>query len=283
MFNTFLYNTAAFNVLSVPVALTGQDYDQLEFGGFSLQSTNIISERVLADSCPVRDLRSFSAPLADGGAVVGDNFGERHIRVFGIIKADTAAELETAMDEMKRRLSALEGNLDYTLNSTTKRCTATLKNTDRVFDRRQSYHISFCPFELDFVTFDPYWKGLEYTSQSYLTQTNLVQNVEIENTGEWDARGVYIFTINAESGITKLNLKSNTNSDEIEIEPSGGFSAGDVLIIDGETQTVTLNGTEIDYDGVFPVINYLNNSFAVTWTGTSLTYDLTIKYKKSYL
>lgn len=283
MFNTFQYNTVQFGASSTPVALTGEDFDQLEFDGYSLQTTNIISQRVLADSPPTRDLRSFNAPLEDGGALIGDNFTERRIRVFGIIKADTAALLESGMDEMKRRLSKREGNFDYTLNTTTKRCKATLRNTDRMFEGRQTYHVTFCPFELEFVTFEPYWYGLEYTSLAVLTETTLARNVEIENTGEWQARSVYIFTINAATGITKLNITSNTNADEIEIEPSGGFSAGDVVIIDGETQSVTINGTEVEYDGVFPLLDYGPNSLAVTWTGTSLTYDLTIKYKETYL
>ena len=56
-----------------------------------------------------------------------------------------------------------------------------------------------------------------------------------------------------------------------------------VLIVDAEQKIVTLNGSEIDYNGVFPVFSVGTNSYTIDVTGTSIDYDVTLKYRKTYL
>lgn len=283
MLNSLQLNTSVLNALSAPSGAAALSYDQIQFNGYSLQTTDRISSRVLFDSMPTRDIRAFRAPLADGGDVIGDNFGIRQVSVQGILKADTAAELETAIDTFKRNMAESEGELLITMVSDTRRCYATLVNSDKIFDGRDHYHITFVPYKLIFRSYDPYWTDLSYTSESFLGQVILSQNIEIENTGAYTARGVAIITINSETDLTVINLSSNTNQDEMEITPSGGFTAGDILKIDGENKSVTLNGTEIDYNGVFLDFDYGTNSIALDFTATAADYDITLKYKKTYL
>ena len=56
----------------------------------------------------------------------------------------------------------------------------------------------------------------------------------------------------------------------------------DILIIDSETKTVTKNGVELDYTGVFPVFEPGTNSYYIDFTGVAVV-DIQVTLKKNYL
>jgi hypothetical protein len=54
------------------------------------------------------------------------------------------------------------------------------------------------------------------------------------------------------------------------------------LIIDSDLKTVTKNGTEIDYSGVFPIFTPWQNQYTVDFTW-SVVCDMNIQAKRNYL
>lgn len=284
MLNALLLNTGMLNAgTPLPTALTAADFDNLEFNGYSLQDTDVISTDILADSPPSRELVTFRTPRADGGGWNGDFFRERRVRVSGIIEATTAALLNTELDTFRKNMIVSRGNLDYKVNDEIRRIVATLENPQDMFSRRQGYHITFCPYDLTFLALEPMWHGIDYEDQTSENVTQLAYTDDIEVSGSYKAQPVIVIIFEAENAITAINFTNNTNEDEIEVTPSGGFTVGDVLVIDSEQKSVTLNGTEIDYDGVFPELEIGTNNYTITATGTSLQYTATVKYRKTYL
>lgn len=284
MLNSLLLNTAMLNAgTPVPTALTAADYDALEFNGYSLQDSDTISSEILAFSAPARELVTFRTPRSDGGGWNGDFFRERRIKVSGIIKATTSALLETELDTFKKNMVTSRGNLDLKVNGEVRRIVATLENPQDMFMRRQGYHITFSPYDLTFLALEPMWHSIDYTERASENVSQLAFTDDIEVTGSYKAQPVVVLIVEAATAVTAINFTNNTNGDEIEITPSGGFSVGDVLIVDAEEKSVMLNGVEIDYDGVFPELEIGTNNYTITTTGTSVQYTATVKYRETYL
>lgn len=256
-------------------------FDDLMFNGLSLQSDSIISTSIKDSSTPDRELSVFKSPRGDGGGYIADYFRTRKINVAGYVKAATAAELEALLDEIKRRLVLREGNLDRKLGSEVRRIKATLSNPDQMFAGREGYHITYCPFSFEFTSLEPMWHDLNYISRTNEAVTSLNFTEIIENLGTYKAPSVLVIIVEAADSVTALNFKNNSNGEEVSI--TANLAAGDILEIDGENKQVLLNGSEIDYDGIFPDLEYGTNNYTLTTTGTSIQYTSTIKVKQAYL
>lgn len=281
MFNTFQFNTGNFGtngVLSVPSTLASA----IEFNGYSLQSASIVTQTLRHDSMPRRDLSIARNVRNHGGLILNDTEEVKLITISGILTASTAALLETLIDEVKMTLIPKEGNLDV-MNAAgvTKRYVATLVNGENMFERREGWNITVCPFDLTFACYDPFGKSILYSSDAFFGQTLLDMDGSINVSGTFEAEGVLIFLFNAASSVTALTFTNTTRGESITV--THALAAGDVLQIDGEQKEVLLNGVAIDYDGVFPIFDVGDNSCNVTITGTSADWDLTLKHLSTYL
>lgn len=281
MLNNSLLNTSPLNDELIALAEPISGFDDLMFNGLSLQNESIISTDIKDSSTPDRELSTFKTPRGDGGGYVADYFRTRKIVAAGYIKAATAAELEALLDEIKRRLVLREGNLDRKINGQVRRIKATLSNSDQMFSGREGYHITYCPFTFEFMSLEPMWHDLNYISRTNEGVTNLSFTEIIENLGTYKAPSDLVIIVEAADTVTAFNYKNNTNGNEILITTP--LVAGDILEIDGENKQVLLNGTPVDYDGIFPELEYGTNNYTLTITGTSIQYTSTIKVKQAYL
>lgn len=282
MLNALILNTAMLNAgTPVPFAVTASDYDNLEFEGFSLQDTEHISTLIDAWSAPTRELVTFNIPRADGGGWNGDYFRKREVVVSGIIQKDTAAELNTELDTFKKAMTVSQGYLYVKVNDEMRRIIATLQNTHEMFKRREGYHITFTPFDLNFLALEPMFHGLDYTSTTFEDVADLSYPAEVEVEGTYRAQPVIVIILQVATGVTDVTFLNNTNSDEITV--SASFVDGDVIVIDSENKSVQINGVEVDYDGIFPELDIGTNEFTIDVTGTAVEHTSTIKYRKTYL
>lgn len=282
MLNTLTLNTGMLNTgTPTPSAVVAADFDNLEFNGYSLQTDDVISSQIEAFSMPSRELVTYKIPRADGEGLNGDYFRGRRIKVSGIIERATNALLETELDTFKQAMVASEGNLDLKVNDEVRRIKATVENPEAMFAKREGYHISFTPFEMSFLALEPMWHSLDYQSETYEDVTSLVYPAEIEVSGSYKAQPVIIIILQTATSVTAINFENTMNGDAIEI--TAAFAADDVLIIDSEEKSVTLNGVEVDYDGVFPELVIGTNEFEFTVAGSAVQYTATVKYRKTYL
>lgn len=250
------------------------------FGAFLLDSAGVVASRIVQDSMPDRDFRTFDVPRNDGGGAIGSYWRNKKILIYGVIKKDTNAELEAKIDEMKKYLATQEGNLDIMVNNVARRYVATLTNASNIFSERKHFHVSYCPFSLEFLCLNPFGQSLNYQADTF-EETSLAYSDEVNNAGTAKAKAVVSVNFSSADTVTVVNWKNTLTGDEIEVSTT--FSAGDILEFNTEKKSVTLNGTAIDFDGVFPELEPGLNSFTLTITGTSATYSLTIKHKTPFL
>lgn len=282
MLNALILNTAMLNTgAPTPSAVSAADFDDLEFNGYSLQDSDHVSSVIEAFSTPSRELVTFKIPRGDGGGWNGDYFRERRVKVSGIIEKVSNALLETEIDTFKQKMCASQANLDLKVNGEVRRIVATLEDPESMFKRREGYHISFTPYDMTFLALEPMWHSVDYETETYEDIALLTYPDEVEVTGSYKAQPVIIVILQAATSITAIAFENNTNGDAIEV--TRAFAAGDVLVIDSEEKSVTVNGTEVDYDGIFPELDIGVNEFEITADGSAIEYTATVKYRKTYL
>lgn len=280
-YNTLEYNQA--NYHSDAPLETSESSDVFQFDGYGLQNTDIITSEINFSTAPERDFELGAYPRARGQLLIDEQWRARTITLKGIIKADTAAELEQLIDEMKKRLAVRNGNLDILRTgwTATRRFVATLKSPEKLFAKRQRYHITICPFEAEFLCNDPYGYEIDWTSADLFNRTAVTVNNTVTNAGTAQSELVMYITINSMTSFTSLTAQNATTGEQIKITSS--LVAGDVIIIDSVNKQVTLNGSAINFDGQFINLNAGDNNIQIDVASSAHDYDVTYKHKNAYL
>lgn len=279
MYNTFLYNTTQWNDSNN--LLTLEDQDNIVFNEYSLQNTDIISSFLVQDSTPSRDLQISDIPRNDGRYIIGDFWREKIVSVKGIVRKSTNALLEAELDKMKKALAVREAFLDIKINGVIRRYRATLVNGNSMFQNRQHYHITFCPFEVQFLCVEPFGHSVDYIAFTLEDKTELTLEEQIDNIGTIRAKPIVILNFTQAVGITEISFKNNTRNEEIKLTKN--IVPGDYVRFDSELLEVTVNSIPQDYDGSFPLLDTDVNSVTISILGTSCQYTYTAKYLIPYL
>ena len=168
--------------------------------------------------------------------------------------------LDEIIDQFKLRLSFPNRKLKWRVDWEMREINATC--TDIRFWTKERIYI---PFTATFESQDAFWKK---TKQSSYLIENTSDNTRTEDiTNELkQANPLFILWITSWS-INWLSITSNN----IWITINDTINAGDVLYIDWRKQEVSINWTDIDYDGVFPRFENGSNNveFNITWTYTA--------------
>jgi phage-related protein len=277
MYNTILFNGSLYNGnFNLGGILTSTE--DISFNGFGLQNNNIITSNINVEDIE-RDFQTVPVPNGHGQILNSDFWRSKRIVISGVLTHSTRAQLEDLIFNFKKALSVQSKNFDRLMGDGSKRrwiCTA----TNVKVDASQHYAITRATFSASFDVLVPFGQDTSYTAKSF-TVSDLIFSEILENTGNAPANPVFILIITTADTVSAINIKNNTTNQEIEITET--ITAGDVLIFDSSTMTVTQNGTEIDFDGQFPILDPESNSYTITATGTSIAYELTAKTLSKYL
>lgn len=253
----------------------------LVFNGFDCNDGvyMLITDVPDIENAPEREIDVISVPRAPGVTMVNDNTRGKIITARGVVRAADGPSLRAYIDTIKKSLRGSNGVLTVTWQGITRRYVGTLQNTGSMFSGKLPTDINKCPFELQFLT-----EGLatdwDYTQTSKQI-TSLIDTADLSNAGTTEAESTVILVFNDAVGITSMQVSVDENGQAIKY--TGTISAGDVLVFDGENQTVTLNGVEVNFSGFFPQMDVGANTFRFTATGTSLDFRATILTKNAYL
>lgn len=250
------------------------EQDDFVFDGYSLQNSEIIMEMSDYDDLGKIDFNTFNFPRNNGGGVISKFYRGRTVGFTGIVRCSTAVLLNEKVDEIKRSISATEGYLDIKVNGNIRRAKATCVKMDF---GRQHYHVSFIPVRITFEILEPFFYSINDQSGSYLGKTgNFSEEFTCGGTAETEPTFYFIF------GTTTVTGMTITNPDATTLVLAEAITTGDVLIINSKEKEIKLNGTVIDYTGVFPTFRVGSNPFSVSFTG-SVNVDVSLITAKNYL
>ena len=250
----------------------------ISFNSFSLQSSEYITRTITHRQIGDRVLNTKPNLRRGSFDIVDTRFTSKIITITGWIKSDTAANLRTAIDTMKENIQGKEKNLDIDYGSGTIRYKSTVQSVDI---QEEAWYISQVPFTIEFLC-EPWGTTPTTSSQSYLNKTTTTHSDTINITGSMGPFPTLTVDIDSESDMTVIKFQNDTTNDWVQIDRS--FAAGESLVIDCLNETIQVDGTNVDFTGVFPGFETNTNSFMVTITDSgAFQYDLKISYNPHYL
>lgn len=256
--------------------------DEIWYNYFGLLNENICTQFVKV-SAPDLEHTQRGYPRANGLYAETAQWRNNHIKIAGTIQAADRTALETLMDEMKLALSKFGATMRISWAGVTRYYDDCYPvNINAIFDARDHYHIDWCPFEIEFVSQQPFARSANrtITDAPYpitVTPTNFV----IANAGTAQTDPVITMSVVTAGTLSQIDLLNVANNDAISIAAT--FADGDFIEIDGENKTVKINGVEVDYTGVIPRANPGNNVFTATMTGGAYSVAFTEQHYSRYL
>lgn len=286
MLNKGLLNTTLLN--NIPVAFIDDlTTDAVRFNTFGFyQDGKIIIDQPQYDEPANLIIDSYKKPLSDGFGQNSQYMGIKKIRLKGILKEDDSQTLEALIDQINDELNVDFGNLDIKrADGSYRRFKAKAVKTSGLRDKH--YHDYWCDFTIDFDVYDGYGQDIDVTSSG-----NAVSSLSFSGTHICDTVGKkiktpadFIIAVSAGSGITKCNIKNETTGDEIEFDVS--VVAGDFIYVTGsETECYKLSSgtkTPIKPRGRYITLAKGENNYTITFTGTSVSYENTVKHINLYV
>lgn len=275
MFDFFLFDDWYYNE-SAPVSSIEVQSGEVVYNGYVLHKTDFCHLYFFGGvDWPIVELQNYDLPNTYGKGNSSSFTRNNTFKVRGTLKASSYEELTQRKDTMKNLLAEQNQYLQAIFGGIIRRQKAFV--TDLSFDEKH-YNITFVPFTLSFHLLQGYWEDVALTSISYLNNTTTLIEEIVSNSTFLETRPVFNIVFNSASATTTFSLEMGDN----KIVVNEAFTTNDVLIIDSKERTVRLNGSPIDFDGTFPILERGNNSFEMSSNGT-YNISLTINYRKTFI
>lgn len=248
------------------------------FNGVSLHSlTGVSITGIDASGIPQKNIQDADIAESDGKILVNTLYGDKTINMVGEIEATDMNTAEGYRDTLLGYLTPTNATLVFEQSGTDRKYYATLKDAIFSGGKGGSLH-----FDINFTCSDPFGYSanqLQTVSAGLTTSPNAT--VSATNSGNYKLYPIIRYKLNSFTGADNRSVQITTDS--IGITVLRTWSAGEVLTIDGVNKTVKIGSTEIDYTGVFPLMQTGSNTFTVTDSFTARNFDLTILYTNRWL
>lgn len=265
---------------------------EISLNGLDIQSENYIVSDILYRNTPSKSLNILQKSRNDGFVLQSMYYTEKNITVSGNINCSTEADLKTKIDTLKEYTSGTdEFNVDIDDAGNTMRFVCSLESLNIP---EKHYNITNVPFNIS-LKCQPFGKYTTATTDSK-TITNASASPylnTLDPTGSVAPKPVLKWTVatgTPTTAITQIVFTNTTTGDAITVAALALDAVGDYLEIDCENLTVSVShdgnaSVSIDYVGVFPSFNIGINSYFVSITGGSTSWNLTqlISYYPTYI
>jgi len=249
----------------------------ITFNSNNLSSTYLIVNRINKSDAPQRELQNETLSFQDGFVTMADFWRSRTVVIGGTIDATSTGHLGDLLDTLKQNLSGVNKNLDVDYGSGTRRYKATMSRLEAPED---FYNITHLPYTAEF-TCQPFGYATSPTNFSSNDITGASETDSVTIDGTYPAQPVITIEFTASSGASAVSFTNNETAETITIEET--FSTDDVLVINTENHKVTLEGTQVDFDGPMIAFELGSNSFTLDIDSTSHTVDLDIDFTATFL
>ena len=250
----------------------------ITYNSYSLQDAEVTTRSAEHFSGGKRDIMLANMGRANKQSILASLYKEKTIIVEGTIRADSQSELHTEIDSLKEALDAEDANLDIEYGGSNRRYKATPVS---VQIPEEFYNLTWVPYRIEFFCADPFGYNTATANRSVDTITTSQLASTVTFAGNFGPEPSVTITMEDVNAVTQVKLTNSNTGDIITVTTA--FSDSDILVINHETKKVTLNGTEIDYTGLFPQWEAGQNNFILDIAKTQVTADLDIDYTAKWL
>lgn len=241
----------------------------------------IITSVIDHTNIPDKLVELYAQADANSSSIPAVNYPSKKITIAGTIKGSTQDNLDERIDTFKGYFNLKDKHLDIDYAGATRRYIATSNATSIV---RQQKAL-FAKFTVEFICTNPF--GMETSSTSIMSQTNYTSATytatpTIAGSAPYQLP-VFTITIDSLTGAGDYVQISNDNTNQQIMLYGLGLANGDVIVIDCDNRTVTVNGNNVDYYGTFLELVPGANSLTYTDGFTTRQVDISAVYYKRYL
>jgi len=248
----------------------------INYDGVSLQTATIITQELQHESMDSKTLDIQRLANRDGGKFLSANFAPKRIILKGQLKDTSMPLLEDEIDAFKQLLNRQGKHLDIDYGSGTTKASFRryTVNSSRITLLRRHFNITFCDWEAEFIVADPPF-GTELdttTGVSDAISSVATQAFSFIAGGTYKPNPKISITFTEVAGVDGVTIRNTSTGDFIRVRKTPEYQNNDVIEIDTQLFTCTLNSVAIAYDGIFP-------SFVVGGNDLRVSFENGVHYK----
>lgn len=230
---------------------------------------------------PVRSNSWQKLARQDGKKLVKSDYDERVIAITAILRGTNRATYEVNRDKLFQYLDVQEATLRVPQSGGNRDYTCTVDEIDYVDNPVGG----FSKVMIKFVASNPPF-GRD-TSNTTATNSRFTGAAKTDTFvaigGSVAALPVITLTLNSGTGLTSTYMEITNPASGKTLRVTRTWTAADVLVIDTENKTVKVNGTDVDYTGVFPSWAPTDTQLQYADTFTTRNVTMNMVYKKRWL
>ncbi len=265
---TNTYNSQAYNTWVAPLSATWDTF-VLDWYWINWDNLYVINKRDRFKT----NLKSYDYPINNGKWYISNYYRWRTIELDMLVKAETAWEFNSVLDNVRWQLAKNNVELQEKINWEYRNIKVSTISLPLDVDY---YNITYLPFTVRFEALEPFWYSDKYTSHSFLDMTSDTQE---EITNEWNVEvdPIITYAYKTASWVSFIRLDING----LYIQINYALTDSDSVIINCKKKTVLINWILTDYDGTFPQLDNWSNIINFTSDGT-YDVDTNILYQRNY-
>lgn len=231
-------------------------------------------------SMPDKVTPIYALAANDGNVASRATYPQKRITINGFISGSSENNLDSRIDSFKALFNQDGKDLDIYYDGSTRRYVAVVDGLPVVRRDRGG----FATFTVNFIA-QPF--GTETSSTNLFTVSNnttgaTTQTPTIAGTAPIQLPVITI-TIDALTGAGDYIQIGNDLNDQTMLIYGLGLQAGDVIVIDSRTKTVTINDVQVDVYGTFITLTPGASSISYIDGFTTRQVDIVADYYKRYL
>ena len=233
--------------------------DDIAINWFWLQNENITS--VFQSENNIIDFEKYNFPKSNGRGFLWYYKRWKKILLKCTISWSDPVDFQSRLDEFRKQIFTQQSFLDIRVNWTIRRIKVNCISAPKILNH---YNITFLNIDVTFETLDAFFYELSLQTSSFLNKTSSF-NEEITN--QWSDEVFPQVYFQFKTWLSWVNtVWLQINDSLITINES--ISDNDILIIDWENKTVTINWVNKDYTWIFPILWNSQNiiNFTINWT-----------------
>lgn len=216
----------------------------------------------------------------DGAKLFNKEFGSRVIEVSGLITSPSRELFLTSRNTLLRYLTSIEKTLQVPYIDNPIEFTAT--SGEVIFSNTGG---GYGVFTIPFICSDPF--GYDRDARTIVNGTSVTTasssvNLSEPIAGYYRTPATITITISSITGGTAKYIQlTNTAGDAIKV--TRDWSSNDQLVLNMKTETITVNGTAVDYTGNFWDFAVGDSAFTYADDFTTRTVSILATYHRRYL
>lgn len=229
------------------------------------------------NNLPDRDIKIHKLARKSLSIITSSEYTQKTIPIWMHVCSGGRSETELTVTQVKALLQPQNGRLVVLNSGNEVEYTATMNEFNIEWDGSNAW------VQIVMIASTPLGQATEEQELTSITGiTNSSDSSTFYVAGVYDAEPVVTLIINTVTGGTGGEISISNNRTNQGITIIYNFANGDIVQIDSANVSATVNGVEVDFEGLFPTFPAGSQQLGYTDTFSTRSVDLVANYKPRY-